>query len=71
MSKDVPSIRELLSHPKMEGLLPPQKLKGISNYFSKAGAEAKDPFLHQNPFGRRCMGGRLFPDGVSHIGPGS
>ena len=44
MSRGVTSIRELLSHPKMEGLLPPQKLKGISNYFSKAGAEAKDPF---------------------------
>ena len=44
MSRGVTSIRELLSHPKMEGLLPPQKLKGISNYFSKAGAEAKDAF---------------------------
>jgi hypothetical protein len=44
MSRGVTSIGELLSHPKMEGLLPPQKLKGISNYFSKAGAEAKDPF---------------------------
>ena len=43
MSKDVPSIRELLSHLKMEGLIAPQDLKGISDHFGKPGVKAKDP----------------------------
>jgi len=43
MSKDFPSIRELLSHLKMEGLIAPQDLKGISDHFGKPGVKAKDP----------------------------
>jgi len=43
MSKGAPSIKELLSHLELEGLITQQDLKRITDHLGKPGSEGKDP----------------------------